>query len=134
MAVTLKSTKANVRDPQKGAEVPDRYEWQDVEIELQEGPCGWTLETLQRRGRLGQLAVSESGQGRAAARRGTVPRRGRLVTRPGATSSTSMRQGFLDLLRELVPYLETPLFILVVNSEHAVNCWAEAWRVPAGRR
>ncbi len=44
-------------------------------------------------------------------------------------------EGFLALLRDLAPFLETPLMILVVGRDHSFStCAAQAWTVRPGRK
>jgi hypothetical protein len=136
MSVTVTSTKAKVRDPERVREVLDSYEWEGVEIKLQQEGFGWTLEMAHHD------EDSDSWVWPAALRREDVPSEDQYPDMDDLLDAELKLylekggEGFLALLRELAPHLESPLLILVTAASQSggLDYAASAWRVEPGAK
>jgi hypothetical protein len=141
MSVMVTSTKAKVRDPEKVRAVLESYQWEGIEVELHEGGQQWVL----------AMAFEEGDfdwwEWPLALHRGQWPSEDRYPDEEKWDEETlgetewdrayeeKGAEGFLALLRDLAPYLETPLLILVTIrdiSDHSVQ--SQAWSVHPGAK
>jgi hypothetical protein len=132
MSATLTSTKAKVHDPEKVREVLDSYEWEGVEIHFLEEETGWILELTNHDPDWDSAAWPQ------ALRSEEVPHEEQYPDEEERYDALSDRfcengdKGFLALLRDLAPYLDTPLLILVSGSARSNECSGQVWRVQPG--
>ena len=134
MSATVTSTKAKVRDPERVREVLESYEWEGVEIKLQEEDSGWTLEMAYRD------EDWESCDWPAALRSEDLPSEDQYPDEDALYDARADLlgekggEGFLALLRELAPHLESPLQVLAVAASPFDGFYygAGAWRVEPG--
>jgi hypothetical protein len=136
MSVDVTSTKARVRDPERVREVLDSYAWEGVEFKLREEGSGWTLEMAHHD------EDWESWDLPAALSIDDSPGEGQHPDGDGPSEAEweafreKCAEGFLALLRELAPHLESPLLILAVAATpiDEFKYAARAWRVEPGAR
>jgi hypothetical protein len=136
MGVTLKSTKVYVRDVDRLRERLAEYEWEGVEFSLREEAAKWTLE----------LVYSDDHQ-----LEWDSPRALKLADLPDEEADPDDDdysdeeaeadekrgvEGFLSLLRELAPHIESALLILVGEDRELEGHWysAQAWLVQPGAK
>jgi hypothetical protein len=131
MPVTLTSTKAKVSDPQKVEKILDSYYEEGVAIQLSEEPDGWTLAMTFRDGDIDGYELP------VALPRERLPSEEQYPDDEEWNEEVNNRfdeegaEGFLALLRELAPHLETPLVILW-GAELWRDYSAKAWVVQPG--
>jgi hypothetical protein len=139
MSVKLNSTKAKVRDPEKVREILDSYEWQGMEIELQDEGAGWILtmsyldidwESWEwpRALRLEDLSALPSED--------QYPNEDDFFETEFNLYQEKGEEGLLALLRELAPHLESSLLIVVVTASPSDGFYyaARVWRVEPGAK
>jgi len=128
MSTKLTSTTAKVRDPQKVSKIFASYEVRGAEVELHEEKEGWVLDMAFK---------DESYDGwewPAALHRDQWPIQEEYADEDDWYDELDRRfddqgdEGFLALLRDLAPTLETQLLILVAVRESAYSS-ARAWTV-----
>ena len=141
MSVELTSTKARVRDPQKVREILATYDVKGVEIQLREEGAGWVLE-------MGSHIVAwDEGEWPQALHFDDWPDEDPYPDEDegdevelGETEWDKRfmekgDEGFLALLRDLIPCLETPLLILVTVRDAVFHSiYSQAWNVQPGAR
>jgi hypothetical protein len=141
MSVELTSTTAKVNDPQTVRKILDSYALRGVDIELREEGSGGTLEMAFQEG---DPDLSERP---LALHRDQWPDEEEYPAEEeldedelGETEWDNRyeekgEEGFLALLRDLAPCLETPLMILVVGKECFTSFYsAQAWTVHPGSK
>jgi hypothetical protein len=133
MSVTLKSTKAKVRDPEKVRAVLDSYALKGVEIELREEGSGWFLEMAYHDG------DPEWWEWPVAVRPEQLPSEEQYADEEAFDEAEDDvyeekgHEGFLALLRDLAPHLESALLILFsLKTLNYYDHAAQAWHVQPG--
>ena len=136
MSVTVTSTKAKVRDPERVREVLESHEWEGVEIKLQEEGSGWTLEMAHHDEEWDWWDWPAALRSEDLPSEDQYPDEDAFFEAEGTLYRDKGGEGFLALLRELAPHLESPLLILVVAATplHGFEYAARAWRVEPGAR
>jgi hypothetical protein len=133
MSAKLTSTKAQVRDPQRVGEVLDSYELLGVEINLQEEAEVWFLTMQYDDSDLDGLeppqAVHSDHWTSADANPDEADDYGIIVL--DHLFKLQGTDGFLSLLRALIPCLITPLMILQADSLK-ISSTAQVWSIQPG--
>jgi hypothetical protein len=148
MSVQLTSTNAKVNDPQTVRKILDSYALRGVDIELCEEGSGGTLKMAFQEGDPDWWAWP------LALHRDQWPDEEQYPdedqfdedelgededelgeTEWGKRYEEKGEEGFLALLRDLAPCLETPLMLLVVGKDHFTSFYsAQAWTVHPGSK
>jgi hypothetical protein len=138
MSIELTSTKAKVRDTQNVREILESYALQGVDIELYEEGPGGTLELAFQGG------DPDWFEWPLALHRDRWPSEDpdqELDEDEWGETEWDKRyeeqgeEGFLALLRDLAPCLETPLMLLVVGKDRFTSFYsAQAWTVHPGSK
>jgi len=137
MSVTLKSTKAIVRNPEKVREILASYEWVLIEIQFREENAKWTLE---------MNYDDDDDEDMDAWHRPAFVKIEDLPDEeefPDEDAYYDARidvfhnkgdEGFLALLGELAAHLESPFLILYAEASllDGFGYGAEVWRVEPG--
>jgi hypothetical protein len=136
MSVIVTSTKAKVRDPEGVRKVLSSYVWEGVEIKLQEEDSGWTLEMTYRDEDLDSWATPAVLHLLDLPSEGEYPDEKALFQAEWDAFHEKGDEGFLTLLRQLAPHLESPLLILraAATSSNGIDYAARAWRVEPGAK
>jgi hypothetical protein len=133
MSVELKSIKAKVTDPQKVEKILDSYYEQGVEIELSEGPDGWNLAMTFRDHVFDSWSWPQALHWERLPSEEQSPDEDQWDDELDKRYDEEGDEGFLSLLRELAPHLETPLVILWAGQHWDAGS-AKAWIVQPGAR
>jgi hypothetical protein len=138
MSIELTSTKAKVRDAQKVREILESYALQGVDIELYEEGPGGTLEMGFQEGEPDwfewPLALHRD-QWPPENPDEELDEDDWVETEWDKRYEEKGEEGFLALLRDLAPCLETPLMILAVAKDrHSPTCAVQAWTVHPGSK
>jgi hypothetical protein len=126
MSMHARSTQTQVREPQKVREVLDSYILRLIGSKIYEESDGWFLELWYR-----DKHSFDAGEP-LAVRRDLLPR-GKKI-RKAALENLIQEEGeagFISLLRELIPFLVTPLMVLSVSYSES-SMYALAWLVLPG--
>jgi hypothetical protein len=132
------STKAKVRDPQKIREILADYEVDGVEIQLHEEDGSWLLEVVCEDpdalvlGWPAALHIDDWPDEDRYPDEEEEDEDGPRETEWFKRFQEQGDEGFLALLRDLIPYLETSLLILAV--EYFDFPGAEAWGIHPGAK
>ena len=133
MSVELKSIKAKVTDPQKVEKILDSYYEQGVEIELSEEADGWTLAMTFRGDDFDGYLWPQALHWERLPSKEQYPDEDEFDSELDKRYDEEGEKGFLALLRELAPHLETPLVILAADWDYNRGS-AQVWSVQPGGR
>jgi hypothetical protein len=134
MAVTLKSTKAKVREPEKMRALLASWKWKGMEINLQEEKSGWTLEMAYHEGDVEGWQLPVALRIEDLPSEDEYPGEDAFFEAEDEVYDEKGGEGFLTFLRELAAYLESPLLILVAVGLSGLDYWAKVWRVEPGAK
>jgi hypothetical protein len=136
MATTVTSTKAKVRNPEGVRKVLSSYVREGVEIKLQEEGSGWTLEMAYHDEDLDSWASPAALDIVDLPGKDEYPDEDALFEAEWEAFHEKGEEGFLTLLRQLAPHLESPLLILraAATSDNGIDYAARAWRVEPGAK
>jgi integrase len=114
--LVLYSARHRVRDPERVREALDSYAREGLEIKLQEEGSGWTLEMAYRDEDWESWDLPAALSINDLPREDQYPDEDAYFEAEGKDYRERGDQGFLTLLRELAPHLESPLLIVAVAA------------------
>ena len=128
------STKATVRNPERAGEILDSYHCRGVQVVLQEKDTVWSVEMTDNDNEEWDMELPQ------ALRLECLPSPEEFEDETEWMDEVMIRlmnegdAGFLALLRDLAPYLETPLLILGGGARGGWGYAASVWRVEPGAK
>jgi hypothetical protein len=132
MSTTLTSSKAKVRNPKKVREILYSYDWDDFEIKLEKEDTGWTLEVVSYEDNFDAIMWPRAVKIEDLPDKDDYPDEDAYFDAEFEVYCDKGDEGFLALLQELAPHLESPLLILALEANTDFYPIAEVWRVEPG--